>query len=253
MLKSVGKPRLRNALKKLRRIPFNREDPYNLATAPVEMLEFLAMISGLKPVVLIGRGFDDQNWIRGVQDLAEDMHLHVIEGPKWEAIPEYSGLPNWFALIDQKKLSENSVVYISKSKSISKCVRRIVDARSITIEEESAILGYPTCCVKDHYYKAERMNRGFNLMLERLSSGDKSEMMRLVREDVPMSPETDEEIECMREATRTVVAPYTSIVMCPSCEDDQDSPARIVSKNYKILADSIDPRLALDINLHQKV
>ena len=55
-------------------------------------------------------------------------------------------------------------------------------------------------------------------MLERLSSGDKSEMMRLVREDVPMSPETDEEIECMREATRTVVAPFTSIVMCPSAK-----------------------------------
>ena len=66
MSKSVDKPRLRNALKKLRRIPFDREDPYNLATAPLEMLEFLAMIAGLKPVVLIGRGFDDQNWIKGV-------------------------------------------------------------------------------------------------------------------------------------------------------------------------------------------
>ena len=56
MLKSVDKPRLRNALKKLRRIPFDRGDPYNQAIAPQEMLDFLAMISGLKPVVLIGRG-----------------------------------------------------------------------------------------------------------------------------------------------------------------------------------------------------
>ena len=182
MSKSVDKPRLRNALKKLRRIPFDREDPYNLATAPLEMLEFLAMIAGLKPVVLIGRGFDDQNWIKGVQSIAEDMRLYVIEGPKWEAKPEFSGLPDWYASVDQKKISENPVVYICKSKSISIFVRGIAGTGTITIEEESSLLGYPKCCVQDHYYRAGRMNRGFSLMLERLSSGDKSEMMRLVRE-----------------------------------------------------------------------
>ena len=253
MPKSVDKPRLRNALKKLRRIPFDREDPFNLATAPLEMLEFLAMIAGLKPVVLIGRGFDDKDWINGVQRIAEDMRLHVMEGPKWEAISVFSGLPEWYAEIDQNKNSEDPVVYICKSKSLSAFVRGIADKGGITIEEESSLLGYPKCCVHDHYYRVGRMNKGFTLMLERLSNGDELEMMRLVRDDVPMSPKTDEEVECMREASRTIVAPYTSIVMCPSCEKFQDSPARKVSKRYKLFADSIDPRLAMDIDLYHKV
>ena len=89
MLKSVDKPRLRNALNKLRRIPFDRGDPYNQAIAPQEMLDFLAMISGLKPVVLIGRGFDDPQWVKGVKSIANEMRLHVIQGLKWHAQPEF--------------------------------------------------------------------------------------------------------------------------------------------------------------------
>ena len=147
MLKSVDKPRLRNALKKLRRIPFDRGDPYNQAITPQEMLDFLAMISGLKPVVLIGRGFDDPQWVKGVKSIANEMRLHVIQGLKWHAQPELIGLPEWYASTDQEKLSENPVFYICKSRSISKIAFEICNAGSITIEQESFLLGYPHCCV----------------------------------------------------------------------------------------------------------
>ena len=251
MLKSVDKPRLRNALKKLRRIPFDRGDPYNQAIAPQEMLDFLAMISGLKPVVLIGRGFDDPQWVKGVKIIANEMRLHVIQGLKWHAEPEFIGLPEWYASTDQEKLSENPVFYICKSRSISKIVFEICNAGSITIEQESFLLGYPHCCVQDHYFRHQMMNQGFELMLHRIANGDESEMIRLVREDVSMSAETDEEIECMTEATRIIAAPYTSIVMCPSCEENQDSPARLISKSFKHLAETINPNFVSEIESGQ--
>ena len=249
MSKSVDKPRLRNTLKKLRRVPFDRGDPYNQATAPQEMLDFLAMISGLKPVVLIGRGFDDTQWVRGVKRIAEEMSLHVIQGPKWHAEPEFIGLPEWYASTDQKNLSEDPVVYICKSQSISKLVTEICDAESITIEEESFLLGYPHCCVQDHYFKHRMMNQGFILMLNRVANGDKSEMIRLVKEDVGMSPETDEEVKCTTEARRFALAPYTNIIMCRTCEENRDSPARLISKQFKQLAENIDSKLASEIDI----
>ena len=176
MSRSVNKPRLRNALKKMRRIPFERNDPYNLATAHLETLEFLAMVSGLKPVVLIGRGFDDLKWIRGVRRISEEMRLHVHQGPKWEAEPEFNGLPKWYASIEKGNVSKESVLYVCKSPSISRSIIRICNSGDISVEEESSLLGYPLCCVQDHYFRNRMMKKGFRLMLSRVSNGDKSEM-----------------------------------------------------------------------------
>jgi hypothetical protein len=47
---TIDRSRLRQALRKLREIPFSRDDLSNVATAPQEMLDFLAMLAGLKPV-----------------------------------------------------------------------------------------------------------------------------------------------------------------------------------------------------------
>ena len=60
---SVNKPRLRSALKKLRQVRFDRSDSANVGMAPQEMLDFPAMLAGLKPVCLVGRGFDDPDWV----------------------------------------------------------------------------------------------------------------------------------------------------------------------------------------------
>ena len=45
-------------------------------------------------------------------------------------------------------------------------------------------------------------------------------MIRLVKEDVGMSPETDEEVKCTTEATRFVSSSMdTNIMMCRTCEE----------------------------------
>ena len=252
MPKSFDKPRLRNTIKKMRRIPYDRKDPYNIATALLETLEFLAMMSGLKPVVLIGRGFVDPEWINGVKRIAEEMRLYVIQGPQWEAEPEFTGLPDWYACAEKEKISEKSVLYICKSPSILRSLTRICNSGEISVEEESSLLGYPRCCVQDHYFRNRMMNEGFRLVLDRLANGDEVEMMRLVKEDIAMALETEEEIKCITEARRVVVAPYTSIVMCRNCEQNPDSPARSISRKFKAFAESVDRALAFDIAYYER-
>jgi hypothetical protein len=81
----MNRVRLRNALKKLPNIALDRSDDENRMIAPQEMLDFLAMAAGIKPVFLMGRGFADSAWIAGVSALARDMSFHVVRGPEWEA------------------------------------------------------------------------------------------------------------------------------------------------------------------------
>jgi hypothetical protein len=66
----VDKSVLRSTLKKLRALPLDGTGPANIMMAPQEMLDFLAIRAGIKPVHLLGRGFDDAKWIEGVLAMA---------------------------------------------------------------------------------------------------------------------------------------------------------------------------------------
>ena len=252
MSRTLIKLRLRNTLKKLKRIDFDRQNQYNREVAPQEMLDFLAMIYGLKPVVLIGRGFDDQQWISGVRRIARDMNLYDIEGEKWNAEPESSEFLRCPAREDQSNLFANLVSYICKSRSTADMLNMICDRGSITIKDESFLLGYPRCCVEEHYFRQRMMDQGIRLMLNRTAKGDESETTRLIKKDVAMSPETEEEKKLITEATRCVSAPYTSILMCRTCETNANSPARLLSKRYKELAEMIDLAFASEIEISQQ-
>lgn len=81
-----NKSLLRSTLRELRGIEFDRTEYANLAMAPQEMLDFLATLDGLKPVYLLGRGFDDPNWIKGVQEIANKKRLHIVPGAYWGAV-----------------------------------------------------------------------------------------------------------------------------------------------------------------------
>ena len=52
----MNRVRLRNALTKLRSIAYDRNDHANRMIAPQEMLDFLAMAAGIKPVPLRNPG-----------------------------------------------------------------------------------------------------------------------------------------------------------------------------------------------------
>jgi hypothetical protein len=58
-----------------------------------ETLDFLAVIAGLKPVYLLGRGFDDPQWVRRVINIANKLDLHIIKGTEWNARPDADEYP----------------------------------------------------------------------------------------------------------------------------------------------------------------
>jgi hypothetical protein len=249
MSRTIDRSRLRQALRKLREIPFNRDDFANAATAPQEMLDFLAMLGGLKPVFLLGRGFDDPSWIAGVSAVASGMNLHVLTGPKWEAEQGNIGLPDWYGEVAPKTpKDDNQVVYISKLKSTATKVKDICTSGSITMEQEASMLGYPVCCVQHHFRRVRAMNSGFNRMLLRYSKGDMEEMKRIVREKVGMIPETPEEISDFELVSNTQLAPFTSFYMCPSCTTNPKSPAYRISTTFESLARTVDRTLVEEIS-----
>ena len=115
------------------------------------------------------------------------------------------------------------------------------------MDEEARLLGYPPCCVRDHYRRDALMRITFYRMLERASGGDLDEIKRLLREDVQLVAETSEEIDGLAEAREFRPAPFTSFNMCPDCAAQDASPARLLSGRYEALAQAVDRQLAAEI------
>jgi hypothetical protein len=254
MSRSIDRSRLRQALRKLREIRFDRDDFANVATAPQEMLDFLAMLDGLKPVFLLGRGFDDPSWIAGVSAVAAGKNLHTLTGEKWEAEQGKIGLPDWYAEVaPNNPKDEQSVVYICKLKSDATKVKDICVSGFITMEQEASMLGYPVCCVQHHYRRIRAMNSGFNRMLQRYSKGDTECMKRIVREKVSMTPQTPEEIADFQLVSTVRLAPFTSFYMCPSCTTTLRSSAWRVSAMFESLAKKVDRTLVEEIRAFQSL
>ena len=248
---NLDRPRLRSALKRLRRIQFDRSEPIDVAMAAQEMLDFLAMLAGLKPVCLLGRGFDPPGWASGVERLAREVGLHVLLGPKWYAEPKHAGLPDWFPETAPIDAVDAPAMYVCKSGHLARQVSAIWAGGAPTVEQEARLLGYPHCCVRDHYRRARMHHDAFSLMLSRIANGDQDEMRRLVREEVDLTAETDQEKALLMEACTVRAAPYTSILMCGSCAVDANGPAMRLSRQYEHLARATDPLLPSEIEVFQ--
>ncbi len=231
----MDKPLLRSTLKKLRALPLDRSNQTNVQMVRQEMLDFLAMRAGIKPVALLGRGFNDGVWIEGAVAIAEKAGLHIIKGGPWDAGQDDETLPDWYKEHLRSGAAIGGLFYICKTEANAEAVRRSFD--TLNMEEEARLLGYPTCCVRAHYERDALLNRTFYDMVERTAKGSVSEMKRILAEDVAVSPETPEEIAAFERATTLVWAKHTSINMCDACAADPQSPAHQVSKKYEKLAE----------------
>lgn len=240
------RPRLRNALRKLRTIPLTGAHPGCVATAPQEMLDFLAMLAGLKPVYLLGRGLDDPRWVGCVLKIAREMDLRTVQARYWDALSCDQGLASSYR--EKDNVAARDAFYITSRRAVAQQVVRIRDTGKITLEEESRLLGYPICCVEEHYRRDLAMKQGYALMLRRIGRGDEAEMHRLVAEDAPLSPETDDERRLIGFATTVRCAPFTSVNMCESCATGENTPAIRLGRTYRRLAMALDPLLTAEIS-----
>ena len=166
------KSRLRNTLKKLSRLAPGDGDPQPTAQ---EALDFLAMMAGIKPVMLLGRGYNDPMWIKGVLQIAADSKLHIVEGPYWDASADAGAgadLPDWYLDHARHAFAEHRAYYICRARSVADEVAKICETAAITVAEEARLLHYPDCCVRAHYFRAAEYQGIWLDLLRRKAGGD---------------------------------------------------------------------------------
>lgn len=208
--------RLRSALRKLEAVPFTDGDPYSPAAAPQEMLDFLAMLSGIKPVCLVGHGMDDPVWCSGVIDVAKGMGLRIEEGPFWKRdTPSF--LPEWLVENSEAEDASKTAFYVCRTKKTRDEVAQINKTGGrLPADIEARLLGYPLCCVQAYHSRVMDHERLYRLLLERISGNDEKEMKRLVFDDVSMWPETADEIALATSAHRTHIIPFAAFCLLSS-------------------------------------
>jgi len=200
-----------------------------------ECLDFIAMVSGLKPVFLLGRGVDHPEWVEGVISLSEDLELNVSKGPFWDATP-YGSLPSWYKKHCQKELSHLQAFYIASGKETVSAVSRINKASGrLGMSEEARLLGYPDCCVAAHYHRALRYHRATISILKRLAKGNEGQMHSLLTGGANFAPATKEEIADFEEAFSIYPATHGSWNMCSRCVSNPDSLSKKLSTAYRNL------------------
>jgi len=246
-----NKSRLRNTLKKLKKIPSDRTDMREAQAGAQEALDFLAMMAGEKPVMLLGRGYNDPIWIKGVLQVATNTKLHIVEGPFWDASPDAGAgadLPDWYLDHTRRAFTEHRAWYISRAKSAADEVAEICETATITVADEARLLNYPDCCVRAHYDRAAEYQRIWLDMLRRKAGGDDQKAADLLAANEPLEPETDEDIKRLEAAMRAIPVPFTSINACDACINGGPSaPANVKSLEGRALANEIDEGLSRSI------
>lgn len=246
-MKVVNKAKLRNTLRKLKAIPADQSDPQDAQVAAQEALDFVAMMAGLKPVMLLGRGFGDPAWIKGVLQVAADAKLHVVEGPFWDASADAGAgadLPDWYLDHTRRAFAEHRAWYIARARATADEVSEICESAAVTVAQEARLLAYPECCVRGHYERAAVYQRVWLDLLHRKAGGDDAKAVELLASNEPLAPDTDEDRRRLQAAMRTVPVPFTSINACESClNGGQTAPANVKSLEGRKLAAELDKGL----------
>jgi hypothetical protein len=201
-----------------------------------EILDFLAMAAGLKPVLLLGRGPDSPGWVGGAAELAREFCFTAVEGPFWDATP-YGKFPAWYADHSTAQLAPRRATYVCSSPETERRIAAVGEAGGrLSMTAEARLLGYPACCVVAHYDRAVRYHRAIFAILTRLAGGDEARMRALLRGGAALAPETETEIAAMQAAFDLHPAPFGSWNRCRHCARNDDSPSAALSEQYRALA-----------------
>lgn len=245
---TLNKARLRNALKKLNRIPSDRKDPHDAQTCAQEALDLLETMAGAKPVMLLGRGYSDAAWTKGVLRVAQDARLHVVEGPFWDASADAGAgadLPDWYLDHTRQAFAEHRAFYIARARAVADEVAAICESGAITVAQEARLLNYPECCVRAHYRRAADYQRVWLDLLRRKAGGDEAKAAALLAANEPLEPETDDDRRRLEAAMNLVPVPYTSFNACEACVNGGPAaPANLKSLEGRRFAAEIDEGLA---------
>jgi hypothetical protein len=209
-----------------------QDDSADRGELVAEIHDFLAMLDGIKPVFLHGRGLAPSGWVEHVLSIAGDLGLRVIEGPFWDATA-YKEFPEWYADHCRAELKPYRAWYICIDETVARSVQNINDgAGRLSMMEEARLLGYPECCVNAHYERAMRYHRGTLAILKRLASGDDIKMQELFIGGAQLAPVTLQEIDCFDAAFDIHEPQLGSWNTCPECVHGTNSASKVLSWQY---------------------
>jgi hypothetical protein len=232
---------VRRAVRDLLNVPIDRSEPHAMVVSAQDTLEFAAMLVGMKPVFLLGRGFDDKAWISAVSKSASEMRVGLVEDSFWNPDFSRSNIPAWLRDLRRSTVPERAI-YISGLHDVFREIREISGRGGVTPDEESRLLGYPRCCVQDHHSRSFVVEETFAQAVMRVAEGDEKEARRIVLDDVKFLLNDEEEAR-MKWATQLRPCPFTSVYMCDQCAASDRSPARSLSRQYAKLARDLDSEL----------
>lgn len=234
---AFDKPKLRRALRRLMDIPAFGD----AAEVAQESLDFLALLAGIKPVYVLGRGFDEPAWVEGVRALAEEHRLPAVEGPFWQPEEPMQGLPDWYAAHARAEIAVQRATYVSRTRATHAAVLAACASGRPSIAEEARLLGFPECCVADHYGRVRAFHDLTLAILSRRTGGDAAAMRALLVSGNSVWPETDEESEAYGRTVELRPGPFTSLNLCVACARSTASPGMRLVARYRELAAAIGP------------
>ena len=239
---SVSTPRLRNTLRKLRASITEPVAPGDAAAMAQDLLDFLAVQAGLKPVQMLARDPGGAHWNAALLDAAGRYGFRIVEGPQWR-VGSYDRFPDWLRDHVHDTLSGTRQLYVCRNRRTEREVSELCASGTATAEQEARLLNYPRCCVERHHGRSEQY---FELFLANLRrhAGDDEKAARLLADGYTISDLTPDEAKAVRELVATAPAPFTSFQACEDCvATGHGSPAQIKVREGLELARAVDGQL----------
>ena len=239
---STSIPKLRNTFRKLRTSITDPVAPEDATTMAQDLLDFLAVRAGIKPVQMLARDYGSAHWTAAIADIAERYGLAIIEGPQWR-VGNHDRFPDWLREHVRETLSMTRNSYVCRDRRTAREVSELCASGAATLEQEARLLNYPRCCVDRHH---ERSARYFEVFLGNLRrhAGDDEAAATLLANGYTITDPTPEEKKALGELITVPAAPFTSFQTCETClEKGTSAPAQLKVREALQLAAAVDREL----------
>jgi hypothetical protein len=229
---------LRSLLRDLQGMRFDREGKVSDLEILIDYLEIVAVAAGEKPAHLQGQGMRSKSFMHALRSVAATHGLLVMQTgpllPRFLRAPDYdSRFFEWERERDrEERAREGQVLWVYRDRDLEPEIRGATEGES----DVSALLGYPACCVREHFEAGVRMSeatvRGYQTQY---GAKDADDFIRLAKENAAVTiPPAD------RPEIRHVFS-YVQFSPCRECAESPRSPGAEINWAMKRLASRLSP------------
>lgn len=229
---------LRSLLRDLQEMPFEREGKTSDLEILIDYLEIVAVAAGEKPAHLQGQGMRSIHFMHAVRRVASAHGLLVMQTgpllPRFLRAPTYD--PRFFEWERQRdreeRAREGQVLWVYRDRELEPAIQRATEGDA----DVSALLGYPECCVREHFEAGVRMSEAtVRAYQAQYGAKDVDDFIRLAKENVAVTiPSAD------RPQIRHVFS-YVQFAPCRECAESPASPGAEINWAMKRLASRLSP------------